>query len=154
MDIACNNLILIKAKYYYRPDISFPYDMERTQILDWRNSSMSTALSLAGSNISMSGSYNNYYSSDKYHRLHTSSCYPTVQNTRFASDISAVVSVRADSDSQTNMFLDWYMPDYYYSGANTYFTGSVRLFSPMTRDSARKYCLLNNLQQYVEYFGS
>ena len=32
------------------------------------------------------------------------------------------------------------MPDYNYSDANTYFSGSVRLFSPLARDSARRYC--------------
>ena len=88
----------------------------------------------------MTGGYNNYYSADKYHRLHTSSCYPTVKNTQFASDISALVGVRADSDDKTKMFLNWYMPEYYYADNSTYFTGTVRLFSPQTRDSARNYC--------------
>ncbi len=103
---------------------------------------MSTALNLVGSNISMSGSYNNYYSADKYHRLHTSSCSPTAWNSQYASDISAVVNVRADSDSQTKMFLYWYMPNYSYADINTYFTGAIRLFSPVTRDSERNFCQL------------
>ena len=116
--------------------------MERTQILDWRNSSMTSAKVAAGDNISLTGTYNYYNSTDKHHRLHTSSCSPTVQNTAFASDISAVVRVRADSDSQTKMFLYWYMPDYAYTDTNTWFTGTVRLFSPVTRESARNYCQL------------
>ena len=141
MDIVCKDLILIKAKYYYRSDISFPYDMERTQILDWRNQSMST--DLVGPNIFLTGNYNNYNSADKYHRLNTSSCSPTVQNTAFSSDILALVGIRADTDDKTKIFLKWYMPEYEYVDNSTWFTGTVRLFSPFTRDSFRKYCQIS-----------
>ena len=140
VNLTLGNLILIKATYYYRPDIRFPYGMERTQILDWRNESMSTALNLAGSNISMMGTYDNYDYADKYHKLNTNSCSPKVWNTQFASDISALVSVKENNDAKTKMFMELVMPEYAYSDTDTYFTGSIRLFSPVTRDSAQNFC--------------
>lgn len=111
---------------------------------------MSAELTATGSNLSMSGGYNNYYSADKYHRLNTSSCYPIVGNAQAASDISALVRVREDSDSQAKMFMNWYMPEYYYDNS-TWFTGTVRLFSPQTRDSARNYC---QIQPYSSTYNN
>lgn len=149
MNFVLGNLTLLNAKLFDEPgvesDIIYP-SLSNTRRLDWRSSSVSAT------NISFSGNHSNWSSNWGYNRLNTSYTNFYTWNNTYCSDITVI------SDSTAQMCAYIYLPEYYYSDSYTRFLGPVRLFSPMKRNSSRKYMRMypysssyNNIMNLLEH---
>ncbi|MBR1734198.1 MAG: hypothetical protein IJ730_01920, partial [Alphaproteobacteria bacterium] len=136
-DVVFLNAIQTSAEPVYTYPPSFDSSVSK---IDWRAETVSIP-----TEIGYSGSISNYNYIKGYHMLNSSSCSPYLYPKNYPADITWIF------DATEKMLKNFYMPDYSYVSNDTYISGITRLYSPMTRTSARKYAFLNPSQNNIVY---
>lgn len=128
-----SSYILLNAKIILDALAWYPYSLENSTVLDWRDSTV-----FAPTGIGIAGSYSKYGDGAECHLLNTDLCSPKIyakyqEAQPFASDASVVF------DSRTSILADVTLSDKTYDSGDTYISGTTRLFSQFKRNSANQH---------------
>jgi hypothetical protein len=130
ISFALSNIIVLRAKYNFIPSTIYS-SVTNSRRLDWSNTGVS-----ATSVLGLSGSYNNYNTLEGYHQLKADSCYPYVYPLGYPGDVTAIF------EAKSSFVPGFVMPEYSVNDPAISANGSIRLFSPLRRLSAYKYCYM------------